>query len=92
MTRPTHPACFLCPQRLAEIFGLQVPSWAKVLVAEVDVIGKEEPLSEEKLVSAGRVQRTAPLPRQADSSRCAWASGSEAPCWRPLPFRPRRFP
>ncbi|PRW60149.1 bifunctional acetaldehyde- alcohol dehydrogenase isoform A [Chlorella sorokiniana] len=36
-------------QRLGEIFGINVPSWAKVLVAEIDVIGKEEPLSEEKL-------------------------------------------
>lgn len=63
-------------QRLAEIFGIKVPLWAKVLIAEVggverrvgrswranllpltlaatwvqvDIIGKEEPLSEEKL-------------------------------------------
>lgn len=28
---------------------LQVPFWAKALVGEVDVIGKEEPMSEEKL-------------------------------------------
>lgn len=46
-----HPQPLL--QRLAEIFGLTLPPWAKVLVAEVDVIGKEEPLSEEKLVRRG---------------------------------------
>ncbi|KAL4451627.1 hypothetical protein ABPG75_007289 [Micractinium tetrahymenae] len=36
-------------QRLAEIFGIEVPFWAKALVGEVEVIGKEEPMSEEKL-------------------------------------------
>ncbi|GAB4813245.1 hypothetical protein N2152v2_000291 [Parachlorella kessleri] len=35
--------------KLGEIFGLTVPPWTKVLIGEVDVIGKEEPLSEEKL-------------------------------------------
>ncbi|EFN53515.1 hypothetical protein CHLNCDRAFT_58567 [Chlorella variabilis] len=35
--------------KLAEIFGLTVPEWTRVLVGEVDRIGKDEPLSEEKL-------------------------------------------
>lgn len=36
-------------QKLAMIFGIEVPYWAKAIIAEVDIIGKEEPLSEEKL-------------------------------------------
>eukprot|EP00887_Chlorella_sp_A99_P006632 scaffold3.g6632.t1 len=36
-------------QRLAEIFGITVPAWAKVLIGEVTVIGDSEPFSKEKL-------------------------------------------
>lgn len=34
---------------LAEIFGLQVPEWTRIIIAEAEVIGKEEALSQEKL-------------------------------------------
>ncbi|EFN58161.1 hypothetical protein CHLNCDRAFT_141971 [Chlorella variabilis] len=36
-------------QRLADLFGITVPFWTKCIIGEVEVIGKEEPLSEEKL-------------------------------------------
>jgi acetaldehyde dehydrogenase/alcohol dehydrogenase len=33
-------------QKLAALFGITVPASARMLVAEVDTIGKSEPLSE----------------------------------------------
>ena len=35
--------------KLGELCGLKLPVWARVIIGEVSVIGKEEPLSEEKL-------------------------------------------
>ncbi|KAI7843832.1 hypothetical protein COHA_002730 [Chlorella ohadii] len=35
--------------RLADLFGLKVPEWTRVIIGEVEGIGKDEPLSEEKL-------------------------------------------
>eukprot|EP00201_Polytomella_parva_P009462 CAMPEP_0175050268 /NCGR_PEP_ID=MMETSP0052_2-20121109/7170_1 /TAXON_ID=51329 ORGANISM="Polytomella parva, Strain SAG 63-3" /NCGR_SAMPLE_ID=MMETSP0052_2 /ASSEMBLY_ACC=CAM_ASM_000194 /LENGTH=886 /DNA_ID=CAMNT_0016314463 /DNA_START=114 /DNA_END=2774 /DNA_ORIENTATION=+ len=35
--------------KLAQMFGITVPAGAKVLIGEVSVVGKEEPLSQEKL-------------------------------------------
>jgi len=39
------------PQALAELAGITVPGWARVLVAELKGVGKEHPLSREKLTT-----------------------------------------
>ncbi|NLG98736.1 MAG: aldehyde dehydrogenase family protein [Chloroflexi bacterium] len=39
------------PQALARLAGIEVPGWARVLVAPLDRVGKEEPLSREKLTT-----------------------------------------
>lgn len=39
------------PQALARMAGIEVPGWARVLVADLDKVGKEEPLSHEKLTT-----------------------------------------
>ena len=39
------------PQQLAKMAGIQVPPWARVLVADLDRVGPEEPLSREKLTT-----------------------------------------
>ncbi len=39
------------PQKLAEMAGIQVPPWARVLVANLSSVGPEEPLSREKLTT-----------------------------------------
>ncbi|PSC68567.1 bifunctional acetaldehyde-alcohol dehydrogenase [Micractinium conductrix] len=36
-------------QKLAQIFGIEVPEWTRVIIGEADIIGKEEALSQEKL-------------------------------------------
>jgi acetaldehyde dehydrogenase (acetylating) len=39
------------PQYLASMAGIQVPDWARILVADLNEVGKEEPLSREKLTT-----------------------------------------
>ena len=39
------------PQYLASMAGIQVPDWARILVVDLDRVGKEEPLSREKLTT-----------------------------------------
>lgn len=39
------------PQALARMAGIEIPGWARVLVADLETVGKEEPLSREKLTS-----------------------------------------
>jgi acetaldehyde dehydrogenase (acetylating) len=39
------------PQKLARLAGIEVPLWARVLVADLEGVGKEYPLSREKLTT-----------------------------------------
>ena len=39
------------PQQLAKLAGIDVPPWARILVADLDKVGPEEPLSREKLTT-----------------------------------------
>ena len=39
------------PQKLAELAGITVPASARILVADLDGVGKEHPLSREKLTT-----------------------------------------
>jgi acetaldehyde dehydrogenase (acetylating) len=39
------------PQKLARMAGIEVPLWARVLVADLEGVGKEYPLSREKLTT-----------------------------------------
>jgi acetaldehyde dehydrogenase (acetylating) len=39
------------PQQLAKLAGIEVPAHARILVAELDRVGREEPLSAEKLTT-----------------------------------------
>ncbi|WP_024286207.1 aldehyde dehydrogenase family protein [Cellulomonas sp. KRMCY2] len=39
------------PQALAQLAGIEVPAWARILVAELSAVGREEPLSAEKLTT-----------------------------------------
>ena len=39
------------PQQLARLAGIEVPPWARILVADLDRVGPEEPLSREKLTT-----------------------------------------
>jgi len=39
------------PQVLAKMAGIDVPAWARILVADLDKVGPEEPLSREKLTT-----------------------------------------
>jgi acetaldehyde dehydrogenase (acetylating) len=39
------------PQKLARMAGIEVPLWARVLVADLQGVGKEHPLSREKLTT-----------------------------------------
>lgn len=39
------------PQALAKMAGIEIPGWARVIVAELSSVGKEEPLSREKLTT-----------------------------------------
>ena len=39
------------PQYLASMAGFQVPDWVRILVVDLDRVGKEEPLSREKLTT-----------------------------------------
>lgn len=39
------------PQALARMAGIEIPGWARVLIADLASVGKEEPLSREKLTT-----------------------------------------
>lgn len=39
------------PQQLAQMAGIHVPDWARILVARLSRVGREEPLSAEKLTT-----------------------------------------
>lgn len=39
------------PQAIARMAGIEVPHWARILIADLETVGKEEPLSREKLTS-----------------------------------------
>ncbi|HQJ12424.1 MAG TPA: aldehyde dehydrogenase family protein, partial [Anaerolineae bacterium] len=39
------------PQKLAQLAGITVPGWARVLVADLEGVGKDYPLSREKLTT-----------------------------------------
>jgi acetaldehyde dehydrogenase (acetylating) len=39
------------PQAIARMAGIEVPGWARVLIADLGAVGKEEPLSREKLTT-----------------------------------------
>jgi acetaldehyde dehydrogenase (acetylating) len=39
------------PQALAQLAGIDVPPWARILVAELGSVGRDEPLSAEKLTT-----------------------------------------
>jgi acetaldehyde dehydrogenase (acetylating) len=39
------------PQYLASMAGIQVPDWARILVADLEVVGRDEPLSREKMTT-----------------------------------------
>ncbi|PSC69509.1 bifunctional acetaldehyde-alcohol dehydrogenase [Micractinium conductrix] len=49
-------------QKLAKLFGIEVPYWTKVIIGEVDRVGKDEPLSEEKLCPVLAMYRSADFP------------------------------
>lgn len=39
------------PQQLAQMYGFSVPDWARILVVRLNAVGREEPLSGEKLTT-----------------------------------------
>ncbi len=39
------------PQAIARMAGIEIPRWARVLIADLESVGKEEPLSREKLTT-----------------------------------------
>jgi acetaldehyde dehydrogenase (acetylating) len=39
------------PQMLARMAGIEIPKWARVLIADLETVGKEEPISREKLTT-----------------------------------------
>jgi len=39
------------PQQLAQMYGFSVPDWARILVVRLNSVGREEPLSGEKLTT-----------------------------------------
>lgn len=39
------------PQAIARMAGIEAPRWARVLIADLETVGKEEPLSREKLTT-----------------------------------------
>lgn len=39
------------PQQLAQMYGFNVPDWARILVVKLDSVGRDEPLSGEKLTT-----------------------------------------
>lgn len=39
------------PQAIAKMAGIEVPRWARILIADLESVGKDEPLSREKLTT-----------------------------------------
>jgi acetaldehyde dehydrogenase (acetylating) len=48
---PNPQAVGKSPQQLAQMYGFNVPDWARILVARLSSVGSEEPLSGEKLTT-----------------------------------------
>ena len=48
---PNPKAVGRSPQQLAQMYGFSVPDWARILVVKLNSVGREEPLSGEKLTT-----------------------------------------
>ena len=48
---PNPKAVGKSPQQLAQMYGFNVPDWARILVVKLNGVGREEPLSGEKLTT-----------------------------------------
>src|SRR5688572_2883465 len=48
---PNRKAVGRSPQQLAQMYGFSVPDWARILVVRLNGVGREEPLSGEKLTT-----------------------------------------
>ena len=48
---PNPKAVGKSPQQLAQMYGFSVPDWARILVVKLNGVGREEPLSGEKLTT-----------------------------------------
>jgi acetaldehyde dehydrogenase (acetylating) len=48
---PNPKAVGRSPQQLAQMYGFTVPDWARILVVKLNSVGREEPLSGEKLTT-----------------------------------------
>ena len=48
---PNPKAVGRSPQQLAQLYGFSVPDWARILVVRLNAVGREEPLSGEKLTT-----------------------------------------
>src|SRR5262245_28299870 len=48
---PNPKAVGRSPQQLAQMYGVSVPDWARILVVRLNGVGREEPLSGEKLTT-----------------------------------------
>jgi acetaldehyde dehydrogenase (acetylating) len=48
---PNPKAVGRSPQQLAQMYGFGVPDWARILVVKLNGVGREEPLSGEKLTT-----------------------------------------
>ena len=48
---PNPKAVGRSPQQLAQTYGFSVPDWARILVVKLNGVGREEPLSGEKLTT-----------------------------------------
>ncbi|NWG05612.1 MAG: aldehyde dehydrogenase family protein [Chloroflexi bacterium] len=48
---PNPKAVGKSPQQLAQMYGFSVPEWARILVVRLKTVGREEPLSGEKLTT-----------------------------------------
>jgi acetaldehyde dehydrogenase (acetylating) len=48
---PNPKAVGRSPQQLAQMYGFSVPDWARIIVVRLNGVGREEPLSGEKLTT-----------------------------------------
>lgn len=48
---PNPKAVGKSPQQLAQMYGFSVPDWARILIVRLNGVGREEPLSGEKLTT-----------------------------------------
>lgn len=48
---PNPKAVGKSPQQLAQMYGLNVPDWARIIVCKLQAVGPEDPLSGEKLTT-----------------------------------------